>query len=924
MTIDEESLARIAEHLEQVEDARADGETADLASLRRTLGPLYAEYEELLEAREALDAFMEPPDSVRLPRDLGRYTLRRELGRGGMGVVYEAARRDTGERVAVKVLRLGFVGRADARARFRREAEALARLDHPHIVRLLEANEEGDQPYYVMSLVEGRSLDLVVEGPDRPPLPTLCRGLADVADALHVMHESGLVHRDLKPPNLLLDREGRMMLADFGLATGEDLITLTRSGDLLGTPPYMSPEQLMGHRDRIDARTDVYGLGATLYYVLTRRAPFEARDLHGLAQAILQDRPRRPRALEPSVPEPCERIALTCLEKRSQDRYASAADLGADLRAFANGRRVAGRPVSPARRGLRTVLRHPWRLASVLLLALGAAYLGLEGARILGRSAPAHGPSPRTRVVIGAAQVIEDPVAFTSDGESMVVAVDPGDGFRLLSISLDGARQTALTPPGQRAQAPQIVDGTLYYRSGTTLVRVPETRVLAREAWGVAEAESVVEEVGDARVSSAGRILLLPSGFENRRLDVLDARDGARRVLVEDTESIASPRWSPDGTTIAYGERPYGEGHASALWLVNAATGARRRLAPAVTFTGLAWTPDGRGLVYFRGGGSDRVLAHLDVESGLERVLLERETAAALPVVGPGGVLAYLVDPWHYNLWLYTEGSLTPLTNYGDVSAVSPHWLSGGGGLLHGVFPPDRGALTIVRRRGPALDDLSELRTLPACFESLALAPDGSTVYFTERQEDDYVLQRADLTSTAKAESLLRRDRPLFALQVLPSGRLGIAVEADAWEFRVLEPDGTTTGSPVPGASAALRAPDGRWLSFHRTGSATGMWIQALEETGGLAGTPRPVPGTREIVGARWRPGRAELVVMDDAELASVQADTLERTTLARWPALARVPGQLAVAADGRIAVSLPTGRSTVKMVDNFAEVLGD
>ena len=333
MEREEERLDRLARIIEASTTDGCPVAAMDLDVHRTDLGSDFLELEDLVEIERVLEAYMEPPDSVRLPRDLGGYHLEKEIGRGGMGVVYEAVERATGTRVAVKVLRMGYVGRADARARFRREAQALARVRHPNIVDFLGAGESDEQPFYVMSLIDGPSLDRALEHTQAPDARSIAAGLADVADALDRLHESGLVHRDVKPSNIVLASDGRMVLADFGLATGDDFLTLTRTGDALGTPAYMAPEQVLGKNDTVNAQSDIYGLGATLYYALTGHAPFEADDAHSLATAILNERPKPPRTHVADVPVALQRIALKALEKDSTDRYTSATGMRDDLRA---------------------------------------------------------------------------------------------------------------------------------------------------------------------------------------------------------------------------------------------------------------------------------------------------------------------------------------------------------------------------------------------------------------------------------------------------------------------------------------------------------------------------------------------------------------------------------------------------------------
>jgi hypothetical protein len=350
---DREPDAGVAAALEDLHRRRALGESPDPTDYRARLGDEFPEFVAVLRAEDAIDEALATPPAEVLPRVFGGYTLLRELGRGAAGVVYEALQRDLGRNVALKILRTGFDTDATALERFRREARACARVRHDHVVEIHEAGEAEGRPYYAMTLVEGRTLAAAIREGAVPSPAALAEALAGIADALQALHDAGVVHRDVKPSNIVVRRDGRMLLADFGLARSAGAQSLTSTGHALGTPMYMSPEQVLGQRDEVDARTDVYGLGATLYEALTGKPPFSADELHALLRQILTNRPADPRTLAPHVPPGLEAIALKALEKRREDRYPSAAAVARDLRAFAAGGRVEGRPVPPALRLVR-------------------------------------------------------------------------------------------------------------------------------------------------------------------------------------------------------------------------------------------------------------------------------------------------------------------------------------------------------------------------------------------------------------------------------------------------------------------------------------------------------------------------------------------------------------------------------------------
>ncbi len=365
----------IADSLEDYHRRRRLGERARPEDYESKLGAAYEEFREILDAEQVLDDLIEAPITEELPRPFGDYTLLRELGRGSVGVVYEAVQRKLGRNVALKLLRTGFESDSVAREHFLREAGACAQVRHPNIVEIYDVGDVDGVPYYAMSLVEGRTLGQLCAAEDAPSPQEICRGLADVCDALQELHDRGIVHRDIKPSNIMVDAKGRMLLADFGLARTAMSETLARTGVSLGTPLYMSPEQVLGRREEIDGRTDVYCIGATLYEAIAGRPPFRTEDMQALIRMVLDEQPAPARDVAPECPVEADFIALKCLEKERRDRYQTARELRDDLLRFAAGEHVVGRPLNPMRRAVRRVRRRP-RLAAaaVALVTIGVGY----------------------------------------------------------------------------------------------------------------------------------------------------------------------------------------------------------------------------------------------------------------------------------------------------------------------------------------------------------------------------------------------------------------------------------------------------------------------------------------------------------------------------------------------------------------------
>jgi serine/threonine protein kinase len=356
-----------------------------------------------------------------IPQRLGDFEILREVGRGGMGVVYEARQVSLNRRVALKVLSGGLGLTPKAVQRFRREAEAAARLHHTNIVPVYATGEESGTHFYAMELIDGPSLehvirqlrasrerqrseddkktplanapgspgdtsrspDLVATGPyipDSGPVSTLsasslssdghyfdtvARMIAEVADALEYAHQQGVVHRDIKPSNLLLSPASRLSVNDFGLARMLEQPGMTQSGEFVGTPAYMSPEQITAGRIPLDHRTDIYSLGATLYELLTLEPPFRGQSREQVLAQIVQKEPKPPRHFQKGVPVDLETICLKCLEKDPDRRYQTAGAMADDLRRYVNRFAILARRVGPVGRLQKWVKRHPGFAAGV-------------------------------------------------------------------------------------------------------------------------------------------------------------------------------------------------------------------------------------------------------------------------------------------------------------------------------------------------------------------------------------------------------------------------------------------------------------------------------------------------------------------------------------------------------------------------------
>lgn len=316
-----------------------------------------------------------PNQSKKDSRWLGRYQLMSELGTGSSGCVYRAWDSKLQRQVAVKVLRSGVLATDEERSRFLSEAQNVAKLNHPGIVRVHDSlSTEDGICYQVSELIEGKSLDQAL-GERSFHFDEIATLIAQICDAVQAAHDANMVHRDLKPSNILIDDAGKPFVADFGLAKQIDGLDSCKTtlGRILGTPAYMSPEQTMGDSDAVDCRSDIYSLGTILYQLLTGETPFRGHP-QILLQKIAELEPRNPRELNSKIPRDLATICLKALEKSTRARYQSAAALAEDLRRFLHGEPITAKPKGVARRLWQWCRSYP--AAATLLLVTPMVSLG--------------------------------------------------------------------------------------------------------------------------------------------------------------------------------------------------------------------------------------------------------------------------------------------------------------------------------------------------------------------------------------------------------------------------------------------------------------------------------------------------------------------------------------------------------------------
>ena len=506
------------------------------------------------------------PKPLLAPRTFGKYDLVSEIARGGMGVVYRAREHELGRVVALKVIAAGPQASPDEVRRFRHEAEAAAALAHPNIVSILEVGEIDGQPYFTMPLLEGGSLASRIAGLRETPRVAAAL-LATVARAVHFAHEHGVLHRDLKPSNILFDAREEPHVVDFGLAKRIDAgASLTGTGDPLGTPRYMAPEQARCDRKAITARTDVHALGAILYEVLAGRPPFDADSSVEILRRVAEAEPERPSRIRPRTPRDLETIALKCLEKDPARRHGSALLFAAELERWLTGVPILSRPAGSLERARKWARRRPALAALILvstLFLVGATVTSLFVAASFRSESAARGEMLRRLRYAVAMQASYE----AWDGES------PLDAIRLLEESLPSPGQPDLRGFEWHHLRARIHSADLRVTDAAAGVLD-----LSREGKRVALARSVGSDEHEIDLRDAETGAPLRSfGREHARIrHVRFSRDGRRLVVVrgepgvaqaydsdsgrqlwqlvsDETKTILEPSFSPDGCVLTFG-----------------------------------------------------------------------------------------------------------------------------------------------------------------------------------------------------------------------------------------------------------------------------------------------------------------------------------------------------------------------------------
>jgi dipeptidyl aminopeptidase/acylaminoacyl peptidase len=752
---------------------------------------------------------------------LGPYKILAPLGAGGMGEVYRARDTRLGRDVAIKVLSPRLAATPEVRARFEREARTVSQLNHPHICTLHDIGREGDTDYLVMELLEGETLAYRLEKGPLPSAEVLSLG-AQIAEALDRAHHAGVIHRDLKPGNVMLTKSGAKLM-DFGLArsvlapvaTPESPTMskpITAEGTIVGTFQYMAPEQLEGKE--ADARSDIWALGCVLYETATGKQAFEGESQASLIAAILKETPRPIQELQPLSPPALEHVVKRCLAKDAADRWQSARDVMHELQWITAAGAQPGVLASATAKHRRSTL--VWLVGGLVGIAIGVSVTAAVMMHQAGPQVASFTPKTFQQYPIFRAR-------FAPDGQSIVFSAAPeGNTPELFSVRPEYVAPRSLGLRGVHLLAVSSSGELAVLTSARHTAHMVFTGTLARLPLGAEAPREVLDNVRDADWSPDGSGLAIIREVGGK--DRLEYPIG--RALLESGGYLSDLRFSPRGDRIAFFDHPIKWDDRGSVKVVDLAGRVTELSTGYAAEEGLAWSADG-GQIYFSGADVSfdfRVFAV--TLSGQRRVA--QQSAGALRIL--------------------------------DVSQRG-RWLVARDDIRLGVMVRPPGASTER--------DISWLDNSVAP----ALSADGKTVLFTEQGGGHNVNYLVCLRKTDGSPVVQLGEGTAQALS--PDGKWALAIVPTSPMQPILYPAGA--GEPVRLERGGIEAynqgawfPDGRRVALWGTEPGRGPRVYEQEIP---AGKPRPITPEGTRLGALSPDGKLVLARGSDESWALYAAD---------------------------------------------------
>ncbi|HEY7567879.1 MAG TPA: protein kinase [Gemmatimonadaceae bacterium] len=847
-----------------------------------------------------------------------RYRIERELGQGGMATVYLAHDLKHDRDVAIKVLHPD-LGAALGSERFLSEIRTTARLQHPHILPLLDSGDAGSGLlYYVMPLATGETLRERLTRERQLPIPDVVRIAREVGDALGHAHALGIIHRDIKPENILL-QGGHALVADFGIALAVQQAggaRLTQTGLSLGTPQYMSPEQAMGER-AIDARSDIYALGAVTYEMLTGEPPFNGATIQGIVAKVLTEKPVPPSTVRDTVPTNVEWAVLKALAKLPADRWQSTEKFVDAMESSGAAPPLVRRAVALPQKPAPTSRRQTAAFAGVAALILTAALAWWLGKRSAATAAAVEW-SAFTQLTD--ASGVETGPTFSPDGEYFAYASNARGGWDIYVQRVGGRN-------------PVLVAG-----------------------------DSTIDEVWPTYSPDGKQIAY---SIRGGGIFVVGATGESARRL---TSFGSNPAWSPDGKRIAFGSEEvlsaYNVNQTGTLWIVDVAGGEPRRAAGGDGgFYQPAWSPDGRRIAYWSVIGGQRDLETILVNGG-DRVKVTNDAVVDwAPVWSPDGTYLYFASDRAGTMGLWripidqqsgvSRGAPQPIASGVDVDMDLPHLSADGSALifrskLESVNPAAMDFDPVNRRIGAVR--LLQRRT--GILTPSDISPDGKwlALFSAPAKVQDIYVMRPDGRDLRRLTDDVARDwQPMFTpdgsavtffsnasgkydgwmIRIDGSGRTRLTDIKAGVTFTSFSPDGKRLLAAAPDTGARVGAPpwplteqtstslhlavddggtmtpsdwspDGRWL--------TGYVVDSLGEPNGFAvhdvksGETRQLNKDSHFYGAAWlSDGRRVVYFTNRGTLVMQDVVTLERRDITGvLPYPQDLLGNIILSPDGR------------------------